>query len=274
MVIYKTTNLINGKIYVGKSKDNNPKYLGSGKIIREAISKYGKDNFEKEILEYCETPYELNTKEREWILKLNTQDNNIGYNITAGGDGNSGKWNGEHLSETHRENISKGLKNSEKVKKMWDNGHRDKLSFARKESDNVKQLISNVEWRNKISSTLKISELAKSNYDSIERNNKISDKLNDPTGKFQLFVQSKEFKEKCSAWQKDKPRTEEYMVKFRETREKNTEKRQTADKEILIECLLKNNNNLEKVSHELNMGLGLVKRKMKKYNIYEQKTNK
>ena len=35
-IIYKTTNIINGKIYVGQDKQNNPKYLGSGKILRYA----------------------------------------------------------------------------------------------------------------------------------------------------------------------------------------------------------------------------------------------
>ena len=47
MVIYKTTNLVNGKIYIGKDKYNNPKYLGSGKILKLAINKYGKGNFRR-----------------------------------------------------------------------------------------------------------------------------------------------------------------------------------------------------------------------------------
>ena len=42
MVIYKTTNLINGKIYIGKNKGNNNWYLGSGKLLIYAIKKYGK----------------------------------------------------------------------------------------------------------------------------------------------------------------------------------------------------------------------------------------
>ena len=41
MQIYKTTNLVNGKVYVGQEKWNNPNYLGSGKILRLAIKKYG-----------------------------------------------------------------------------------------------------------------------------------------------------------------------------------------------------------------------------------------
>ena len=41
MIVYKTTNLINGKIYIGKDMKNNPNYLGSGTILRRAIKKYG-----------------------------------------------------------------------------------------------------------------------------------------------------------------------------------------------------------------------------------------
>ena len=52
-IIYKTTNLINGKIYVGSDISNIPSYLGSGKILKCAIKKYGKDNFQKEILDIC-----------------------------------------------------------------------------------------------------------------------------------------------------------------------------------------------------------------------------
>ena len=37
MIIYKTTNLINGKIYVGKDSNNNPNYLGSGQIIKKLL---------------------------------------------------------------------------------------------------------------------------------------------------------------------------------------------------------------------------------------------
>ena len=64
MIIYKTSNLINGRIYVGKDKHNNPKYLGSGNILNQAINKYGIENFQKEILEYCNTEEELNDREK------------------------------------------------------------------------------------------------------------------------------------------------------------------------------------------------------------------
>lgn len=86
MIIYKTTNLINGKIYVGQDSKNNPKYLGSGVIFLKAIKKYGKENFIKETIEYVNSFDELNDKEIYWIDKYNSTNKEIGYNITSGGN--------------------------------------------------------------------------------------------------------------------------------------------------------------------------------------------
>lgn len=81
MIIYKTTNLINGKIYIGQDSYNNPKYLGGGVYFNRAIKKYGRNNFKKEILEQCETSKQLNEREEYWIKKLNSTNSKIGYNI-------------------------------------------------------------------------------------------------------------------------------------------------------------------------------------------------
>lgn len=85
--IYKVTNIINNKQYIGKhvgKPENSKNYLGSGIAIRRAVDKYGKENFVKEILEY--TPDgDLNELEEKYIKKYHT--NIVGYNMTSGGDG-------------------------------------------------------------------------------------------------------------------------------------------------------------------------------------------
>lgn len=53
---------INNKIYVGKKSGDVSTYYGSGKAILNAIKKYGKQNFSKEILDYAKTLEELNKK--------------------------------------------------------------------------------------------------------------------------------------------------------------------------------------------------------------------
>jgi group I intron endonuclease len=99
MVIYKTTNLTNGKIYIGKDSKNNKNYIGGGKLLKLAIKKYGKKNFIKEILETCKTIDELNKKEIYWIEKLKSRETNIGYNILVGGE-ISPMENNKHTDET------------------------------------------------------------------------------------------------------------------------------------------------------------------------------
>ena len=116
MIIYKTTNLINGKIYIGQDSKNNPNYIGSGKILKRAIIKYGKYNFRKEILEKCQSKTELNEKEIYWIDKLNTTNLNIGYNLTLGGEG-SNTWNGhtQEQIENRKSKMSMSLKGQKRT---------------------------------------------------------------------------------------------------------------------------------------------------------------
>lgn len=85
MIIYKTTNLITGKIYIGQDSKNNPNYIGSGVYLTRAVQKYGKENFVKETLCICMTSSELDQKEIEFIEKFNSRDPLIGYNLAKGG---------------------------------------------------------------------------------------------------------------------------------------------------------------------------------------------
>lgn len=86
MQIYKIINLLNGKTYVGKDKNNTKHYFGSGKLIKQAIKKYGLENFKKEIIQECFSISEMNEKEIFWIKELNTISPH-GYNICLGGNG-------------------------------------------------------------------------------------------------------------------------------------------------------------------------------------------
>jgi len=87
-LIYKTTNLVNGKIYVGKDMKNRSHYLGSGLILKQAIKKYGKENFKKEVIEDCGDDKEfLSVREIFWIRELRSNRQGLGYNLTEGGTG-------------------------------------------------------------------------------------------------------------------------------------------------------------------------------------------
>ena len=88
--IYKTTNLLNGKIYVGKheaTKFEPNKYIGSGKILKLAIAKDGIENFKNELLDTADTLAELWIKEEQWIEALDARNPAVGYNIAKGGEG-------------------------------------------------------------------------------------------------------------------------------------------------------------------------------------------
>lgn len=87
--IYVTTNLINGKRYVGQTKrdkkGNWKYYLGSGTILKLAIEKYGKENFKKEIIDIAFNKKELNRLEKYYTILFNSVDNDNWYNIIYGG---------------------------------------------------------------------------------------------------------------------------------------------------------------------------------------------
>lgn len=86
MHIYKTTNTITGKFYVGKEVGYKDYYFGSGKLLKQAIKKYGKQYFIKETLEHCVSVEHLNEREMYWIDKLNALGSQ-GYNMARGGTG-------------------------------------------------------------------------------------------------------------------------------------------------------------------------------------------
>ena len=177
--IYKTTNLINNKIYIGQSKYNDPSYLGSGIFIKQAIEKYGRKNFSKEILEECKSQDIANEREKFWIKDLNSKHREFGYNVADGGSSFimneeiaerisktlKGKYTGENsfrhgmkISEEHKDAISKSNKGrifSDEVKK--------KMSKSRK------GILFSKETREKMSKSHSLKKLTSEHKENISK---------------------------------------------------------------------------------------------------------
>ena len=87
-LVYKLTNLVNGKIYIGchMTKDVNDDYMGSGRRLSYAKKKYGIENFKKEILSAHETPEEMLAEEARLVNEEFLGRDDV-YNLTVGGKG-------------------------------------------------------------------------------------------------------------------------------------------------------------------------------------------
>lgn len=109
--VYKITNNINNKIYVGVHKTTNvyDEYYGSGVAIKRAIEKYGKENFTKETLYIYDNEQEMYQKEKEIVNEDFINDRNT-YNMTTGG---VGSW--AHVDSTGANNC---MHNPEVAKKV------------------------------------------------------------------------------------------------------------------------------------------------------------
>lgn len=131
-LIYKITNTINGKYYIGQHKTDNPydDYMGSGDYIRKAEQKYSLSAFTKEILFDFDNFEDMNAKEKELVpLSACFPNNPMSYNLREGGTGRThltGKNNpmyGHTIYDfmttaeiqKHKENMSKASK------KLWQN---------------------------------------------------------------------------------------------------------------------------------------------------------
>ena len=171
MIIYKTTNLINNKIYIGKDSKNNPLYLGSGKILNQAIKKYGIDNFKKEILEECNESI-VDNREIYWIDYYNARDRSIGYNIAKGGSGGdtiSSHPRKKEIGESHSKKL-KGKDSQRTNKGPLSNDTKKKIStaltgtnnpmYGKKHSVETKQKISAIQ-KNRDPSTRIVSNETK-----------------------------------------------------------------------------------------------------------------
>lgn len=94
MYIYKITNLLNNKIYIGQCKspkDRFSRHLNDAEHKRlhthlaQAIRRYGRNNFKFEIIEEVQ-PQKINEREKYWIAFYQSTNPSIGYNMTNGGE--------------------------------------------------------------------------------------------------------------------------------------------------------------------------------------------
>lgn len=130
MIVYKTTCTVNGKAYVGKTTRvhayESGRYIGSGKLLKHAIKKYGKENFVTEILCRCSTESELREAEKYWIETLGTLDPKVGYNLV---DFSAGGKQSFPTSKETRERIALAKKKwwSEQSDRSLTKEHREKI---------------------------------------------------------------------------------------------------------------------------------------------------
>lgn len=147
MEIYKITNKINNKVYIGQTnislkkrlighiKDNRRK----NNYFHNAIKKYGQNNFIIEHIEYCQNQQELNEREKYWIKYYKSNNKNFGYNSTDGGQW--GAVNGEIISESllNSEKYKKSLKSKERSEKIRNalKGVTLKQRFGKEKADEI-----------------------------------------------------------------------------------------------------------------------------------------
>ena len=126
--VYLIVNKVNGKTYVGQRKSSKEwyedKYMGSGTILKKAKQKYGIENFEKFLIQYCYSEEETNKAERFWIAEYRRRGK-AEYNIADGGRGIAIKgrkaWNkGKQMSDEMKKKLSESTKGkhlSEEIKR-------------------------------------------------------------------------------------------------------------------------------------------------------------
>lgn len=200
--VYKITNLINDKIYIGChiTRNLNDSYMGSGKIICQAIRKYKIENFKKEILFILDNEIEMFEKEKELIKEFKPQ-----YNLHEGGNGGftylnknkisvnnfetkeiakkASKKAQEILKELRKNNLEWGInkdkKGSETLKRKYKNGEIKPGFLGKKHSDKTKQKMSlakknYIPWNkgvtHSIETKIKISESMKKYKLSLKSN--------------------------------------------------------------------------------------------------------
>ena len=140
--IYLTTNMVNNKKYIGQKRylPGWETYLGSGKILNQAIKKYGKDNFHRKILYIARSKDELDFLEKLIISSRNAVKNNNYYNVHVGGNGGNTI---AGFTDEQKKIFSDKIKNSRpdirgqnnpNYGNVWSEEKKKELSIKKKES--------------------------------------------------------------------------------------------------------------------------------------------
>lgn len=133
-IIYKTTCILNGKVYIGQTINwRDKQYLGSGVALSKAIKKYGKENFKRKILKICFNQKQLDAWEFIFIKKYNSINTKIGYNILTGTANNFGSINPSKIPE---------VKEKIKLKKRGKFSKENCYWYGKKLSDETKHKLS------------------------------------------------------------------------------------------------------------------------------------
>lgn len=135
--LYKITNWFNGKIYIGvhKTNDSNDSYMGSGKILKAAIEKYGAGYFTKEILQQFNSAEEMFEAESQIVNEEFVKDEG-NYNIRLGGFGGWDYINSQ-LTKEERSNRGKISGKIHKEKLILDLDYRE--NFKKRSSETIKR---------------------------------------------------------------------------------------------------------------------------------------
>ena len=140
-IIYKITNKINGKVYIGQTIQkggfdrrycHNLKKYTHNQHLKRSIERYGIDNFEiNKVFDIAFSKIELDVKERCWIQYYNSCDINYGYNIAEGGHNGSplkGKTEEELKQIYSKLNTWQGRKHTEEEKKKISEAQKGELN--------------------------------------------------------------------------------------------------------------------------------------------------
>ncbi len=148
--IYKTTCLVNGKVYIGQTIKEGYKYLryiGSGRALLRAVNKYGKNNFIKQILIVCNTQEQADEYEELFIEMYSSCNKVCGYNILTGTANKFGSINPSRIPEIARKmsermmGVGLGRKVSDETRRKLSISLKGKNKGKRR-SDEVKKKMS------------------------------------------------------------------------------------------------------------------------------------